>query len=694
KILINYSFSNIIIFIRLILFILIPFIVIIESISLIIITAKIIAGHSPRFLLLEDVYSNNDEIFWEVTIIINLISTNLISRILKIRFSFNNSTLNRFFSFHFILLFIILLFIIFQLFFLHLPVSSNLTGINRDLYKIPFHPFTFKDLLGFNVILYIFLLIILQASLEEYQERDSEHGKSLALSVSPCYGIIYHWGPPSRVNKLNPLHAGCHIEVPRERATKRAVINVRTMDNACFAVIAALYPAKSHMDRKSSYPHYTTVLNLADIEFLITFKDISEFEHGIKNLSRLIRSQITRKKNKKFFCDRYVADTTTRLPCRILSYVGRTPNQLHFVQRFSALKISYPPTCLWKCCLNSNGRRTVARYHGRYRSLAYLNCNLNYKNSFYIPIFHNLSGYDAHFIIKEIAIVYNRKVDVLLITKEKYISFTKYIDSTKDKNGKNFQKNDIKLRFIDSFKFLNTSFDELVSYLDKDKLKIVCFEFCKLNAEDFDLLTRKDVFPYEYIDCVEKLQNTRLPPRELFFVRFELLTDIDVVIFIERDIHGGLSQYSGSIMCATNNKYIVRKIMYSDMDSLIYHIECDDVYKNMIRDIARFNTSYYPADNVYDISLANKKIPAKMYAMRVDGKKDTKKAKTITFDDYTRCLNEEIEMIRRQSCIRSKLYEVYTISESKIALSPYDDKRYVIPDSTKTLPWGHWRISL
>jgi len=88
---------------------------------------------------------------------------------------------------------------------------------------------------------------------------------------------------------------------------------------------------------------------------------------------------------------------------------------------------------------------------------------------------------------------------------------------------------------------------------------------------------------------------------------------------------------------------------------------------------------------------------AKMYAVRVDGKKDTKKvkgiknnvvARTITFDDYMRCLNEEIEMTRHQSCIRSKLHEVYTISESKIVLSPYDNKRYV-PDSTETLPWGH-----
>ena len=124
------------------------------------------------------------------------------------------------------------------------------------------------------------------------------------------------------------------------------------------------------------------------------------------------------------------------------------------------------------------------------------------------------------------------------------------------------------------------------------------------------------------------------------------------------------------------------KIMYTDTDSLIYYIECDNVYETMKRDIARFDTSDYPADNVYDMPLANKKVlglmkdenngvlmtefvglRAKMYAARVDGKKDIKKAKgvknnvvarTITFDDYTRCLNEEIEMTRRQSCIRSK----------------------------------------
>ncbi|XP_072752393.1 uncharacterized protein [Anoplolepis gracilipes] len=164
------------------------------------------------------------------------------------------------------------------------------------------------------------------------------------------------------------------------------------------------------------------------------------------------------------------------------------------------------------------------------------------------------------------------------------------------------------------------------------------------------------------------------------------------------------------------------KVMYTDTDSLIYHIECDDVYENMKRDISRFDTSDYAIDNAYDISLVNKKVPglmkdenngtimtefvglkAKMYALRVDGKKDTKKVKsvknnvvvrTITFDDYTRCLNEEIEMTLSQSRIRSKLHEVYTIRETKIALSPYDDKRYIVPITTDTLPWGHYKIPL
>ncbi|KYN19737.1 hypothetical protein ALC57_07964 [Trachymyrmex cornetzi] len=58
-----------------------------------------------------------------------------------------------------------------------------------------------------------------------------------------------------------------------------------------------------------------------------------------------------------------------------------------------------------------------------------------------------------------------------------------------------------------------TSLEKLASYLDKNKLQIVRSEFTTLSDEEFELLTRKGIFPYEYIDCVDKLQDTRLPSR-------------------------------------------------------------------------------------------------------------------------------------------------------------------------------------
>lgn len=136
---------------------------------------------------------------------------------------------------------------------------------------------------------------------------------------------------------------------------KKAVVNVKSMDNACFAwsVVAGLHPTKKSTDRESSYPHYSEVLNLKNIEFPMTLPQIKKFEifnnisinvYGIekkkellilpirlterkmdkhinllyvqdddmghfaliKNMSRLVSSQLSKKKNKKFFCDRYV----------------------------------------------------------------------------------------------------------------------------------------------------------------------------------------------------------------------------------------------------------------------------------------------------------------------------------------------------------------------------------------------------
>ena len=84
---------------------------------------------------------------------------------------------------------------------------------------------------------------------------------------------------------------------------------------------------------------------------------------------------------------------------------------------------------------------------------------------------------------------YEGRTELLPITKEKYISFTKYVDSIKNDQQKTY----VKMYFIDSFKFLSTSLEKLASYLDKDKLKTKQSEFFNLSAKDFDLLTCKGI---------------------------------------------------------------------------------------------------------------------------------------------------------------------------------------------------------
>jgi len=49
--------------------------------------------------------------------------------------------------------------------------------------------------------------------------------------------------------------------------------------------------------------------------------------------------------------------------------------------------------------------------------------------------------------------------------------------------------------------------------------------------------------------------------------------------------------------------------MYTDMDSLICHIECNNVYAVMKHDINQFYTSDYAIDNAYKIPFVNEIVP-------------------------------------------------------------------------------------
>ena len=59
------------------------------------------------------------------------------------------------------------------------------------------------------------------------------------------------------------------------------------------------------------------------------------------------------------------------------------------------------------------------------------------------------------------------------------------------------------------------SLDKLSSYLPSTP--ITRAQFSELEDERFRLLTRKGVFPYEYVDSWKRLHETSLPAKELFF---------------------------------------------------------------------------------------------------------------------------------------------------------------------------------
>lgn len=104
--------------------------------------------------------------FWAATVITNLASAipiigNDIVYWLWGGFSVDNPTLNRFFSFHYLLPFILLGLVFLHIIFLHETGSSSPLGINKNHDLIPFHPyFTIKDIFGLIIFLLFFSYFI------------------------------------------------------------------------------------------------------------------------------------------------------------------------------------------------------------------------------------------------------------------------------------------------------------------------------------------------------------------------------------------------------------------------------------------------------------------------------------------------------------------------------------------------------
>lgn len=123
------------------------------------------------------------------------------------------------------------------------------------------------------------------------------------------------------------------------------------------------------------------------------------------------------------------------------------------------------------------------------------NCFNSYKfyNEMTI-IFHNLKGYDSHFLIDKFA-EKSKSFRAIPKTKEKYTFFSGNIDN-------------VTIKFIDSFGFLAFSLEKLAENLDPSKYLFIKSQFLGV---DMSFLGKKLAFPYEYISSEEVLDEETLP---------------------------------------------------------------------------------------------------------------------------------------------------------------------------------------
>jgi hypothetical protein len=156
------------------------------------------------------------------------------------------------------------------------------------------------------------------------------------------------------------------------------------------------------------------------------------------------------------------------------------------------------------------------------------------------------------------------------------------------------------------------------------------------------------------------------------------------------------------------------RLCLTDTDSFIYQIFTENVYADMLCHMDWYDTSDYPADDPL-FSMKNHKVlgklkdekaghfirqfvglRSKVYSL-IGTCKDVRRAKgvvrravqdTLRHEDYLAVLIGPAEITVKQRQIRSKRHQVSTIEQSKLALSPIDNKRYCLPNGIDTLAWG------
>ena len=168
-------------------------------------------------------------------------------------------------------------------------------------------------------------------------------------------------------------------------------------------------------------------------------------------------------------------------------------------------------------------------------------------------------------------------------------------------------------------------------------------------------------------------------------------------------------------------KYPDAKLLFTDTDSLVYHIKTEDVYEDLFADRHLFDNSDYPKSSKFHFA-ENKKVigkfkdeasgdpitefvglKSKMYSYKKENKDcdhgtENKTAKGVkknvikselSLSDYRDTLFNCTAMRHKMRTIRSEYHQISSYEINKVSLSPFDDKRYILDDGISSYAYGH-----
>ena len=161
---------------------------------------------------------------------------------------------------------------------------------------------------------------------------------------------------------------------------------------------------------------------------------------------------------------------------------------------------------------------------GEFRGSAHQDCNLKLQinpKTIKIPVlFHNLRGYDSHFIMQQIGEIAKKHAYINKRGEECHMNIN-CIPNNMEKYMAFMLGNH--LVFLDSFQFMSSSLDNLVKNLPDEAFKYTDEEFqtkdlgCNCGEQPSRLVKRKGVYPYDHMDSFQKFEETELPTQEKFY---------------------------------------------------------------------------------------------------------------------------------------------------------------------------------